>query len=145
MGIWGKISQRADGNIVRKEMESAIYGDSGMLDTGEYDGFNYEIWTTGNYPYIKMTTSRLLPMYYGSDLIELQDEKGKTLTFDRIPDHMNNRVSFVYSFNTADDFVKNEHPGKKYTIDDLKQFAEIGIDLLVKNEKDLFDKKSTSD
>ena len=126
-------------------MESAIYGDSGLLSTGEYAGFSYEIWTTGDYPYIKMNTGKQLPMYYGSDVIEIMDQDGKTLTFERTPDRQNNRVEFIYRFNTADDYVKNDHQGQKYELEDLQQFAETGIDLLVQNEKNLFDKKSTSD
>lgn len=148
MSIWTDIHRRSNGNQARKEDYLDIYHHESVIKTLYTDAYagcaTYEINTNGAYPAIVIIFySNYIMSNLGGPVVKLKAPDNKyyvlnlnRLTFDDIS------TQFSYVFNKDDDYVNEvdddfynkivpPHPGHKYSIVELKKYAEMFIDLLV--------------
>ena len=129
MSIWRNISQRSEGISIRKEDCGLIYGGCGKekLFEEKYLDFVYEIWTTGDYPYIVMKTETNLKGYTGCANIEMTDTQGDKVIFDRHVLPCFTGAGWTELFK----YVCNKNNQKKYTLGQLKNLAKDYINILI--------------
>jgi hypothetical protein len=129
MSIWRNISQRSEGITIRKEDNGLIYGGCGKekLFEDKYQDFVYEIWTTGDYPYIVMKTETNLKGYTGAGNIEMKDTNGDKVIFNRYVLPCFTGVGWTELFK----YVCDKNNQKKYTLGQLKNLAKHYINILI--------------
>lgn len=138
MSIWSDIHRKSNGDSISKEDFSQIYnpdieGDE-VLDTDEYKGNQYMIYTTGSYPYIVIMMKQEISVFSGYQLVKLKRSDGKYYDMERVA--ADGKVGFTYFCNNKDDYVEDDHDGKKYGLSELKSMAEEFIDLILDCESD---------
>lgn len=149
MSIWTDIHRRSNGNQARKEDYLDIYHHESMIKTLHTDAYagcaTYEIITNGAYPAIMIT-------FYGDYILNSIDRQVVKL---KAPDNKyydlfqctfvgsdGRSTLFSYAFNKDDDYVNEvdddfynkrmpPHPGHKYSIVELKKYADMFIELLI--------------
>ena len=165
MTYWSKMNKRSKGLDTRIEDRPKLYDtDYGVVKTGDYKDFFYEIGTTGKYPFIRMTTGITLAGFYGYGSIVLRMTNG-LMEINRYPhpfDHLPGddikspgkewkdspvytdgpTVTFVYQFNKDGDYVEGGHSGKKYRFADLEKLVLNVMDNLLKFNSEQLDKRS---
>ena len=117
-----------------------------VLAEEKFDGNEYTIQTTGEYPMIKMHTKNRenpISIFSGQDVVKLDiDGKIYLVQVHRYSYAQGslNDTGFIYhySFNKKDDLVMGKHPGKAWTVDEMKDLAKKMIDAILKEERRLF-------
>jgi len=140
MSIWADIHQKSLGGNISKEDFSLIYtgeNKSIELQSDEYKGNKYSIYTSGSYPYIKIIMNQQISVFSGYQLVKLRSDDGTYYDLDRVAN--GNEVGYAYFFNKDDDYVEGQHDGKKYSIEMIKTMTEKFIDLILESEKRLGD------
>lgn len=154
MSIWTDIHRRSNGNQVREEDYLDIYHHESVIKTLCIDAYagcaTYEINTNGAYPAIVI-------MFYGDHILgglgpvvklKAPDNKYYDLYRNIFVGSDGKSTQFSYGFNKDDDYVNEvdddfynkrmpPHPGHKYSIVELKKYAEMFIDLLISMNKEL--------
>ena len=139
MSIWRDIEDRAAGNVIRNEDFYKVYPGSlpedNLLHTGKYKNQEYMIFTDGGYPYITIYIDRNLSIFAGAGIIKINDKNGQLITLDRTVDGL--KSVYRFDLNRGEDYVVDDHNGKKYTIDMLEDIAKDIIEQILECEDNL--------
>lgn len=152
MSVWTDIHKRSNGLSIRMEDTNLIYSgecEIVKLDEGEYRDKTYKIYTNGQYPSVKIFTENRISYFSGMQIVRLKSETGETYNLERARSSKDNLTVFTYYFNTKKDYIcdfndvdrdiqlEDSHPGHKYTLAELRKYAEMFIDLIIKCDDDL--------
>lgn len=142
MSVWNDIRQKSLGRKSRKEEIAMIYPEDNkttLLETEEYDGNKFTVLTTGDYPFLKLwTNNREMPIsvFSGHDSFKLPvDGKEYIIQVIRTP---NEGFHYKYAFSKSDDYVAGRHPGKTWTMDEMKSLAKKFLKRISEEENRLF-------
>lgn len=140
MSVWSDIHKRSNGGTVSKENFLEIYNkdyeeDGAVLKSGTYKDTEYSIYTTGKYPFIKVTMEMMISVFSGYRVVKFLFDDGKYYEIDRITN--GKETGFMYFFNKEDDYVEGEHDGKKHTLSELESIAKEIIDKILESEEKL--------
>lgn len=152
MSIWGDVQRRGMGVTSKQEDTHLIYNgecEVVKLDEGEYRDKTYKIYTNGQYPSVKIFTENRISYFSGMQIVRLKSETGETYNLERARSSKDNLTVFTYYFNTKKDYIcdfndadrdiqlENSQPGHKYTLGELRKYAEMFINLIIKCDDDL--------
>jgi hypothetical protein len=139
MSIWSDIQDRS-AVILRKEDFNKIYPgklpDKNLLDSGDYKDGDYMIFTSGLYPYITVRISMELSVFAGAGIVKIHTKDGEDVELRRTTAKGGYSV-YTLELNRDEDFVLDEHDGKQYSLDMLRELAKDLIDQILKCEYDL--------
>jgi hypothetical protein len=139
MSIWSDIQDRS-AVILRKEEFKNIYPgklpDKNLLDSGDYKDGDYMIFTSGLYPYITVRISMELSVFAGAGIVKIHTKDGDDVELKRTTAKGGYSV-YTLELNRDEDFVLDEHDGKQYSLDMLRELAKDLIDQILKCEYDL--------
>lgn len=139
MSIWSDIEDRSAG-ILRKEEFNKIYPgklpDKNLLDSGDYKDGDYMIFTSGQYPYITIRISVELSVFAGAGTVKIHTKDGDDVELKRTTAKGGYSV-YTLELNRDEDFVLDEHDGKQYSLEMLRELAKDIIDQILKCEYDL--------
>lgn len=142
MSVWNEIRKKSLGSKKRLEEIAVLYPEDGQsreIEDGNFDGNKYSIHTTGEYPSVCIQLkNHMTPISVFSSYKEV------TLNIDGEDYIINvNRVAekgyfFVYFLNRPTDWTKNNHNGKVWCMDDIRELTEKIITRLLEEEDKLF-------
>jgi hypothetical protein len=148
MSVWTDLHKRSNGITVSQEDFHLIYGerdDVDILCEEKYKDGTYKVMTNGMYPFLEIIFNRGLSIFSGKDVVRLKSDSGEYYDLGRL--YGDGHTYFNYWFNKPEDhievgadpdmMVEKPHPGHKYTLDELKQIAEMFIDLIHQCESEL--------
>ena len=148
MSVWADIHKKSNGITVSKEDFHLIYGERDDVDTlceEKYKDGTYKVRTNGMYPFLEIVFNRGLSIFSGKDVVRLKSDSGEYYDLGRY--YGDGHTYFNYWFNKPEDhiekgadpvtMVEKPHPGHKYTLDELKNIAEMFIDLIHQCESEL--------
>ena len=138
MSIWSDIEDRSSGDIIRGEDFHQVYPgnlpEKNLIEDDKYKDQEYMIFTNGSYPYIIVNIDRLLSAFAGAGIVKIDDKNGNEMTLKR---KFGGQLSrYIFELNRDEDFVLDDHNGKIYTLDVLRDIAKDIIDQILKYEDD---------
>ena len=140
MPIWNDIRKQSAGSEIPKEDFVLVYpGKTGNKQIGEgvYRDIGYTVWTCGTFPFVEINMPSQISVFAGYERVLVTDDDGNEYEMDRSTDKAGSVYTFY--FERKEDYIKFDHPGRKYTVDDLKQMCEMFIDILLKYESKITD------
>ena len=139
MSIWSDIQDRSSG-VLRTEDFKMIYPgklpDKNLLEQGDHKDGDYMIFTAGQYPYITVRISIELSVFAGAGTVKIHTKDGENLELKRTTAKGGYSV-YTLELNRDKDFVLDDHDGKQYSLDMLRELAKNIIDQILKCEYDL--------
>ena len=139
MSIWSDIQDRSSG-VLRTEDFKMIYPgklpDNNLLERGDHKDGDYMIFTAGQYPYITVRISIELSVFAGAGTVKIHTKDGENLELKRTTAKGGYSV-YTLELNRDKDFVLDDHDGKQYSLDMLREMAKNIIDQILKCEYDL--------
>ena len=139
MSIWSDIQDRSSG-VLRTEDFKMIYPgklpDNNLLERGDHKDGDYMIFTAGQYPYITVRISMELSVFAGAGTVKIHTKDGENLELKRTTAKGGYSV-YTLELNRDKDFVLDDHDGKQYSLDMLRELAKNIIDQILKCEYDL--------
>ena len=139
MSIWSDIQDRSSG-VLRTEDFKMIYPgklpDKNLLESGDHKDGDYMIFTAGQYPYITVRISIELSVFAGAGTVRIHTKEGENLELKRTTAKGGYSV-YTLELNRDKDFVLDDHDGKQYSLDMLRELAKNVIDQILKCEYDL--------
>lgn len=148
MSVWTDLHKRSNGTTVSQEDIHLIYGERDEVDTiceEKYKDGTYKVRTNGMYPFLEIVFNGRISIFSGKDVVRLKSDSGEYYDLGRY--YGDGHTVFNYWFNKSDDYIgvgsnpdtmfMKPHPGHKYTLDEMKQIAEMFIDLIHQCESDL--------
>jgi hypothetical protein len=141
MSVWADLHKRSNGIQASKEDYGLIYGlmdEPEILFEEKYREGTYIILTNGMYPFLKIILKISLSIFTGEPVVKIKTKDGDEFNLGR--QYANGETIFTYSFSKDDDYVAQgdpemqldkPHPGHKYTLDELKDYANLFIDLIL--------------
>ena len=139
MSIWSDIEDRSSG-VLRTEDFKMIYpgklSDKNLLESGDHKDGDYMIFTAGQYPYITVRISIGLSVFAGAGTVKIHTKDGENLELKRTTAKGGYSV-YTLELNRDKDFVLDDHDGKQYSLDMLRELAKNVIDQILKCEYDL--------
>ena len=139
MSIWSDIQDRSSG-VLRTEDFKMIYPgklpDNNLLERGDHKDGDYMIFTAGQYPYITVRISIELSVFAGAGTVKIHTKDGENLELKRTTAKGGYSV-YTLELNRDKDFVLDDHDGKQYSLDMLRELAKNIIDQILKCEYDL--------
>lgn len=139
MSIWSDIQDRSAGTLRKEEFNKIYPGklpDKNLLDSGDYKDGDYMIFTSGQYPYITVRISMELSVFAGAGSIKIHTKDGDDVELKRTTAKGCYSV-YTLELNRDEDFVLDEHDGKQYSLEMLRELAKDLIDQILKCEYDL--------
>ena len=144
MSIWGDMRRKSSGDAITKEDFSLIYYDNDSakkplvtLEEKEYKGYKYMIITCGDFPILDIRVSgHGISVFSGHNLVILKFDDGRQFELDRILLN-GNETKYVYDFNKDGDYIySKDNDGHKYTVKEVRQYAEKFIDKILQCEEE---------
>ena len=139
MSIWSDIEDRSSG-VLRTEDFKMIYPgklpDKNLLESGDHKDGDYMIFTAGQYPYIAVRIGIRLSVFAGAGTVKIHTKDGENLELKRTTAKGGYSV-YTLELNRDKDFVLDDHDGKQYSLDMLRELAKNIIDQILKCEYDL--------
>ena len=139
MSIWSDIEDRSSG-VLRTEDFKMIYPgklpDKNLLESGDHKDGDYMIFTAGQYPYITVRIGIWLSVFAGAGTVKIHTKDGENLELKRTTAKGGYSV-YTLELNRDKDFVLDDHDGKQYSLDMLRELAKNVIDQILKCEYDL--------
>ena len=139
MSIWSDIEDRSAGTLREEEFKEIYPGklpNKNLLDSGDYKDGDYMIFTSGQYPYITVRINMELSVFAGAGSVKIHTKDGDDVELRRTTAKGGYSV-YTLELNRDEDFVLDEHDGKQYSLDMLKDIAKDLIDQILKCEYDL--------
>ena len=139
MSIWSDIEDRSSG-VLRTEDFKMIYPgklpDKNLLESGDHKDGDYMIFTAGQYPYITVRIGIGLSVFAGAGTVKIHTKDGENLELKRTTAKGGYSV-YTLELNRDKDVVLDDHDGKQYSLDMLRELAKNVIDQILKCEYDL--------
>ena len=140
MSIWSDIQDRSSGETIRQEDFHKVYPgeipDKNLLESEDYKDGDYMIFTNGNYPYITVRLHIELSVFAGAGVVKIHTKDGDDVELKRTTAKGGYSV-YTLELNRDEDFVLDDHDGKQYSLDMLRDIAKDLIDQILKCEYDL--------
>ena len=135
MSIWSDIEDRSDGKQLRKEEFLKVYPGElpreNLLDSSEYSDGDYMIFTNGRYPYITVRVKIEISIFAGAGTVKVHTKDGEDVVLKRSTAKGGYAV-YTLELNRDEDFVLDEHDGKQYDLEMLRDIAKDLIDQILK-------------
>ena len=139
MSIWSDIEDRSAGELREEEFKKIYPGhcpEKNLLEDGEYNEGDYMIFTNGKYPYITIRVNMEISIFAGFGRVKIHTKDGEDVELRRTTAKGGYSV-YTLELDRDEDFVLDEHDGKKYSLDMLRDIAKDLIDQILKCEYDL--------
>ena len=139
MSIWSDIEDRSSGVLRTEDFKMIDPGklpDKNLLESGDHKDGDYMIFTAGQYPYITVRIGIGLSVFAGAGTVKIHTKDGENLELKRTTAKGGYSV-YTLELNRDKDFVLDDHDGKQYSLDMLRELAKNIIDQILKCEYDL--------
>ena len=139
MSIWSDIEDRSSGVLRTEDFKMIDPGklpDKNLLESGDHKDGDYMIFTAGQYPYITVRIGIGLSVFAGAGTVKIHTKDGENLELKRTTAKGGYSV-YTLELNRDKDFVLDDHDGKQYSLDMLRELAKNVIDQILKCEYDL--------
>ena len=137
MSIWSDIQDRSAGKQLRKEEFLKVYPGElpreNLLDSSEYRDGDYMIFTNGRYPYITVRVEIEISIFAGAGTVKVHTKDGEDVDLKRSTAKGGYSV-YTLELNRDEDFVLDDHDGKQYDLEMLRDIAKDLIDQILKCE-----------
>lgn len=144
MSVWGDLRKRSSGEVLSREDIGVFYYDNEStkksietIEENKYKSFTYSIITFGDYPILDIRTEGYgLSVFSSYNLVILKFPDGERYELDR--SIIDEKITkYQYDFNKDGDYINSEHnDGHKYTVKEVRQYAEKFIDKIIQCEEE---------
>lgn len=144
MSVWGDLRRRSSGEVLSREDIGIFYYDNDsakksidVIEEKEYKSFSYMICSNGDYPILDIRTEGYgLSVFSSYNLVILKFPDGEKYELNR--SIIDEKITkYIYEFNKDGDYIYSEdNDGHKYTVKEVRQYAEKFIDKILQCEEE---------